>query len=683
MPRLTQQQLEAHLWGAANILRGRTAGQDYKTYILSLMFFKRLGDQWDFEADDKIEQLERDRGRPFTDAQRQALRSRGDLHRFTIPASCHWSDVVKASENVGEVLTTAMRGVANANKELLGVFTVDWNQPAPDGKGKLLANEIVSALVQHFHSVNLSNANVQPDVLGRAYEYLIKQFADDAGAKAGEFFTPPEVVDLLIRILEPQPGEAVYDPTCGSGGMLIHSADFLAENGHNLDQLRYYGQELNWSTYAIARINVILHGLEADIRGGKSTITDPQFLRPDGSVDRFDLVIANFPFSQEFWWLTPEKRAAADTASAQASQGKRKTPEKPKMPKDYKDPFGRFVYGKPPAGYGDYAFIQHIVASTNDTGRAGVVCPQGVLFRGQPEVEEETGEFDADGKPIVRRRKADDEYLIRKGLLDARLIDAVIALPLNIFYGAGVPACLLILNRRRPKERRDKLLLVYAARHYRELSNKNQLRPQDVMRILVHYHAYGDAAKAARLVKLQGNRLQEVIDRDEAEEVARITAEHQPTADKLAAAEADLADAEKALAAAAGKAERTRVEKRIAQLTRTAERLRKNLAERDERIAEAKKRAAEERQAIEAVGRELIAVYADPAELGKHARVVDLAEVEENEHNLNIPRYVDTFEPEEPIDVNQALAELEEADTARQTAERQLRKLLKGVGYAG
>src|SRR5205085_1664715 len=161
-------------------------------------FFKRLSDQWDFEADDRIGQLERERGRPFTDSQRQALRGRGDLHRFTIPNGCHWSDVLKASENVGEVLTSAMRSVANANKELVGVFTVDWNQPAPDGKGKLIANEIVSALVQHFHTVNLSNASVQPDVLGRAYEYLIKQFADDAGAKAGEFFTPPEVVDLLI-----------------------------------------------------------------------------------------------------------------------------------------------------------------------------------------------------------------------------------------------------------------------------------------------------------------------------------------------------------------------------------------------------------------------------------------------------------------------------------------------------
>ena len=169
--------------------------------------------------------------------------------------------------------------IADANKELVGVFTVDWNQPAPDGKGKLIANEVVSALVQHFHTVNLSNAQVQPDILGRAYEYLIKQFADDAGAKAGEFFTPPEVVDLLIRIHQPQPGEAVYDPTCGSGGHADPLGRLPHRERHRPEFLRYYGQELNWSTYAIARINVILHGLEADIRGGKSTISDPQFLQ--------------------------------------------------------------------------------------------------------------------------------------------------------------------------------------------------------------------------------------------------------------------------------------------------------------------------------------------------------------------------------------------------------------------
>ena len=387
-----------------------------------------------------------------------------------------------------------MRAVANANHELRGVFTVDWNQPAPDGSGRpLIANEVVHALVQHFDEHDLSNASVPPDVLGRAYEYLIKKFADDAGAKAGEFFTPPEVVDTLVRILEPRPGDTVYDPTGGSGGMLVHTANYLREGGHLATHARYFAQEMNWGNAAIGKINSVLHGLEADIQAGYSTITDPQFLDDKGEVQKFSLVLANFPFSDDFWWLKPEQQTDDKERKARLKReifGK----------EGYKDPFGRFGRGTgfqaPPASYGDYAFILHILASLTDDGRAGIVCPQGVLFRGQPEIEEETGDFDAKGNPKIRRRKADDEHLIRRALLESRLVDAVISLPLNVFYGAGVPACLLILRRRRPVERRDQVLLIYAARHYRELSAQNELRPQDVMRMLVHYHAYGDAAKA-------------------------------------------------------------------------------------------------------------------------------------------------------------------------------------------
>jgi type I restriction enzyme M protein len=671
MAKLTQQQLERHLLGAANILRGRTAGQDYKTYILSLMFFKRLSDQWDYEADEKINAMEMERGQPFTEAQRTALRAGSGIHRFVIPSGCHWNDVLAVSENIGEVLTKAMYGVAAANKELMGVFTVDWNQPSPDGKGKLIANAVVHTLVQHFNDrrFNLSNANVQPDVLGRAYEYLIKHFADDAGAKAGEFFTPSEVVDILIRILEPQPGEAVYDPTCGSGGMLVHSADFLLENGHRPDQVRYRGQELNWSTYAIARINMILHGLEADIRGGKSTITDPLFLNPDGSIEKFDVVIANFPFSDEYWWLPEEQRT------------KEQIDKLKKQKQMFVDKYARFNFGQPPNQYGDYAFIQHIAASTVDTGRAGVVCPQGVLFRGQPEIEEETGEFDAEGNPKIKRRKADNEYLIRKGMLDAHLIDAVIALPLNIFYGAGVPACLLILNKYRPPERQDKVLLVYAARHYRELSNKNQLRPQDIMRILVHYHAYGNPQQAAKLVAFHSQRLRGVIDREESEELARITAEYQNDADNLAELESQIRELEAEMAGAS-RGVKAAHEKARGKIVKHMVKPQKKVDERDEKIAEARNRAEEERQAVHTVGQELIALYQDPGELVKHARVVDLSEIEENEFNLNIPRYVDTFEPEEPINVRQALADLNQAEQARQEADRHLRKLLHRIGYA-
>jgi type I restriction enzyme M protein len=673
MARLTQQQLETHLWGAATILRGRTAGQDYKTYILSLMFFKRLSDQWDYEGDEKIKELERDRGEPFSDVHRAALRSTGAIHRFTLPEDCHWNDVLQAAQNIGEVLTKAMRGIADANKELVGVFTVDWNQPAPDGKGKLIANNVVHALVQHFHTVNLSNASVEPDIIGRAYEYLIKQFADDAGAKAGEFFTPPEVVDVLVRILEPQPGETIYDPTCGSGGMLVHSADFVKEKGHRADQVRYRGQEMNWSTYAIARINMILHGLEGDIRGGKSTLSDPLFLKPDGSLDQFNIVLANFPFSDEMWWLPEDQRTEEQAKKAKKQLGK----------EGFQDKYHRFVFGNPPASYGDYAFIQHIIASANSKGRCGIVCPQGVLFRGQPEIEEETGEFDDDGNPKMRRRKADDEYLIRKGILDARLIDAVIALPLNIFYGAGVPACLLILRKDRPAERRDKILLLYAARHYRELSNKNQLRPQDVMRILVHYHAYGDAQKAGALVALHGDRLQRVVSEDEIDEVGLVTAEFAKHATKLEELEAQLTETQQLLGNTAKKTERAKLEGKVKKLQAAIEKQRKELAKRDEQIAEARKRAEEERQAIHGVGEELVALYAEPSALVKHARVVDFAEIEENEFNLNIARYVDTFDPEDPINVNQALVDLDRAEEARQEADRALRQLLALAGYSG
>ena len=488
---LTLQQLEAHLLGAANILRGKTAGQDYKNYILSLMFYKRLCDQWEGEADEAITELEQQQGRAFSERERAIFRKRGE-HRFQIPDGSRWGDVKAVSTNLGEVLTRAMRAVADANDELRGVFTVDWNQPAPDGSGKpLISNEVIHALVQHFDEHDLSNRSVPPDVLGRAYEYLIKNFADDAGAKAGEFFTPPEVVDVLVRMLEPRPGDTVYDPTAGSGGMLVHAAEFLREHGHHSTSARYFAQEMNWGNAAIGKINSVLHGLEADIKAGASTITDPQFL-DGGRVKQFTLVLANFPFSDKFWWLKPEQQTDDKKKSA-------KLKKEVFRKEGFKDPFGRFGRGTsftaPPPGYGDYAFILHILASLTDEGRAGVVCPQGVLFRGQPEVDEETGQFDKNGNPKVKRRKADDEHLIRKALLDSRLIDAVISLPLNVFYGAGVPACLLILRKSRPVDRRDRVLLIYAARHYRELSAQNELRPQDVMRILVHCHAYGDAAR--------------------------------------------------------------------------------------------------------------------------------------------------------------------------------------------
>ena len=675
--KLTLQQLEAHLWGAANILRGKTAGQDYKNYILSLMFYKRLCDQWECEADEAIAELERQQSRAFSDKEKAVFRKRGE-HRFRIPDGARWGDVKAVSTNLGEVLTKAMRAVANANDELRGVFTVDWNQSAPDGSGKpLIPNEVVHALIQHFDEHDLSNQSVPPDVLGRAYEYLIKQFADDAGAKAGEFFTPPEVVDTLVRILEPRSGDTVYDPTGGSGGMLVHAADFLREHGHPPTSAGYCAQEMNWGNAAIGKINSVLHGLEADIKAGASTITDPQFLE-GGRVKRFSLVLANFPFSDEFWWLKPEQ---------QTDDKKKKDRLKKEVfgKEGFKDPFGRFGRGTafqaPPAGYGDYAFILHILASLTDEGRAGIVCPQGVLFRGQPEVEEETGELDEDGNPKMKRRKADDEHLVRRALLESRVVDAVISLPLNVFYGAGVPACLLILHKQRPAERRDRVLLVYAARHYRELSAQNELRPQDVMRILVHVHAYGDVAKVPGLVEQHAGRIRRQIDEREADEVGRLEAEYQPWADKLAALDVELAEAERTKSAAKTHPDKAKIAGTISRLEKQREKLATRLAERNERIAEARRRAEDDRRDVAVAGDELVALYADPDELLKHARVVGLDEIEENEFNLNVPRYVDTFEPEPRLEVKDALKALWGAQAAANEAAHNLSSLLNRATF--
>jgi type I restriction enzyme M protein len=339
------------------------------------------------------------------------------------------------------------------------------------------------------------------------------------------------------------------------------------------------------------------------------------------------------------------------------------------------------AFKAPPAGYGDYAFILHILASLTDNGRAGIVCPQGVLFRGQSEVEEETEDLDQDGNPKIKRRKADDEHLIRKALLESRLIDAVISLPLNVFYGAGVPACLLILRKQHPAERRDRVLLIYAARHYRELSAQNELRPQDVMRMLVHYHAYGDSAKVQGLVEEHAGRIRRQIDSREDEEVGRIEAEYQPQAEKLGALDAELAEARRKKSLAKTLQDEAKIAGAIAKLEKQREKLAAQLAERDERIAESRRRAQDDREDVAAVGDELIALYADPDELLKHARVVGLDEIEENEFNLNIPRYVDTFEPEPRVEVKDALKALREAEKAAKAAERELSRLLSEAGY--
>jgi type I restriction enzyme M protein len=460
--------------------------------------------------------------------------------------------------------------------------------------------------------------------------------------------------------------------------MIVNCADYLREQGHHATACQYFMQEMNWGNAAIGKINSVLHGLEAKIEAGSSTISDPAFKEPDGSVKKFSLILANFPFSDEMWWLRPEQ---------QTDDKKKKEKLKKEVfgKEGYKDPYGRFGRGtpfpSPPAANGDYAFVLHILSSLAETGRAGIVCPQGVLFRGQAEIEEETGEFDNDGNPKMKRRKADDEYKIRKALLDARLVDAVISLPLNIFYGAGVPACLVILKKQRPKRHREKALLVYAARHFRELSAQNELRPQDVMRILVHYQAYGESDRVAELVNQHSTRIHDVITQREEDEVGRIMAEYEKQAAKLASLEQDHAEIKAKLDKIKKKADQKQLEKQLAKLEKPIATLRTKLEERDERIAESRRRGEEDRADVSKVGTELTALYANPDELLKHTRVVGMDEIEENECNLNIPRYVDTFEPEPRVEVKDALLSLTEAEEQVNSTQQLLAKMLKGIGY--
>ncbi len=281
----------------------------------------------------------------------------------------------------------------------------------------------------------------------------------------------------------------------------------------------------------------------------------------------------------------------------------------------------------------------------------------------------------------MKRRKADDEHLIRQKLLESRLVDAVISLPLNVFYGAGVPACLFILRKDRPKSRKDQVLLVYAARHYRELSNQNELRPQDVMRMLVHYHAYGDAKKVPGLVKQHRERIRKEIERRETEEVERLKAEYAIHADKLAKCDEAIAAAKTERDAQTTKAAKKPFETTIAKLEKQREKPAAKLGERDERIAETCRRAEDDRRDVAVVGDELIALYSDPDELLKHARVVSGGEIEENEFNLNIPRYVDTFEPEPRVEVKDALESLVVAERESKRAVTQLDAIIRELGY--
>ena len=405
------------------------------------MFLKRLSDVFDEEAERTLEETG-DRNLAYEDP---------DEHTFFVPERARWSELRKHSMHLGEVLNKAFDALEYQNSTLEGVLAgIDFNDEHKLGDAKN-RDTVLGKLVLHFSEISLRNSDLpEPDALGRVYEYLIERFADDAGKKGGEFYTPPGVTKLIVKLLDPQEGMRICDPTCGSGGMLIECARHVKEHGGDIRNLSLYGQEKNLSTWAIAKMNLLLHGLP-DARVEKGDVIREPKLIENGELMLFDRVIANPPFSLEHW--------GRDLASV--------------------DPYKRFGFGLPPNTRGDLAFLQHMVATLNNKGRLGVVMPHGILFRGA------------------------SEGRIRKELLDRDLFEAIIGLPVNLFYGPGIPAAILILNRAKPEDRKGKALFVYAPDAYEAAPNQNKLRPQDIEHFVSAFRAFRDEEKFCRVATIE------------------------------------------------------------------------------------------------------------------------------------------------------------------------------------
>ena len=435
-------ELKTALWDAANTLRGSAVDRtDWKGYILPLLFFKRISDVWDEETAEAQEM--------YGEADPSLF---PEIHRFVVPEGCHWNDVRNVATNVGAALRRAMQETERANPDtLFRVFgNADW------GDKEKFSDELLKDLIEGFAGIDLGNSTANTDALGDAYEYLVGKFADVTRRnKAGEFYTPRSVVRMMVEILDPQEGESIYDPACGTGGMLLGAIEHIVRKGGDARTFygKIYGQEKNLTTSAIARMNLVLHGIEDFQIAREDTLRSPAFTDSStGGLGTFDCVIANPPFSLKEW--------GRELWEA--------------------DPWSRASFGMPPESYGDYAFVQHMIASMTRTGngRMAVVLPQGALFRKA-----------AEGK-------------IRTALLKHDLIDAVIGLAPNLFYGTQLAGCVVILSRKKPAERRNKVLIIDASSLFRKGRAQNFLELEHSEQIVSWYRAFEDVEDRTKVASL-------------------------------------------------------------------------------------------------------------------------------------------------------------------------------------
>ena len=426
--------LESYLWGAAVLLRGSIDATSYKEYIFPLLFFKRISDVWDEEYANAL-----------TESNGDEEYAADAMHVVEIPENSHWKDVRGVTENVGQALVAAFKRIENANPPqridnrevggLTGIFGATRIWTNKDS----MPDELLSRLIEHFSQQNLSLAACPADEMGTAYEYLIGQFADDAGHTAQEFYTNRTVVDLMARILKPDIHDSIYDPTCGSGGMLIKCLTSLKEQGKEWRGAKVYGQELNAITASIARMNLMLHGVEDFTIVNSDTLTNPAFLKA-GRIQQFDIVLANPPYSIKQW--NREMFAS--------------------------DPYGRNIWGTPPQGRADYAFFQHIVCSMkSDTGRCAILFPHGVLNR-------------------------KDETEMRRELVNSDILEAVIGIGKNLFYNSPMEACIIICNNNKTSDRKGKVLFIDAKNQIERKNAQSYLLPQHIDNITDAFEKFAD-----------------------------------------------------------------------------------------------------------------------------------------------------------------------------------------------